>query len=125
MTYLDGGQSALGEFWAPFKTGLEGINETLAAFKEVFAAFWAENGETVTAFGNDLFTIIGASVMQLVAIFQMFFASESAINILNDLLQYEHMEAGTFTLDLERLTLIGLLQEKLGWASLLAVQKAV
>jgi hypothetical protein len=27
-------------------------------------------------------------------IFQMFFASESAINILNDLLQYEHMEAG-------------------------------
>eukprot|EP01035_Chromulina_nebulosa_P034445 gene34445-46217_t len=32
---------------------------------------------------------------------------------------------GTFTLDLERLTLIGLLQEKLGWASLLAVQKAV
>ena len=27
-------------------------------------------------------------------IFQMFFASESAINILNDLLQYEHIEAG-------------------------------
>ncbi|GAC1030858.1 hypothetical protein thsps21_16850 [Pseudomonas sp. No.21] len=75
MTYLDGGESALGEFWAPFKTGLEGINETLAAFKAVFAAFWAENGETVTAFGNDLFTIIGASVMQLVAIFQMFFAA--------------------------------------------------
>ena len=27
-------------------------------------------------------------------VFQMFFASESAINILNDLLQYEHIEAG-------------------------------
>ena len=27
-------------------------------------------------------------------ILQMFFSSESAINILNDLLQYEHMEAG-------------------------------
>jgi hypothetical protein len=27
-------------------------------------------------------------------IIQMFFSSESAINILNDLLQYEHMEAG-------------------------------
>lgn len=26
--------------------------------------------------------------------FQMFFASESAINTLNDLLQYEHIEAG-------------------------------
>jgi hypothetical protein len=26
---------------------------------------------------------------------QMFFSSESAINILNDLLQYEHIEAGT------------------------------
>ena len=32
---------------------------------------------------------------------------------------------GTFTLDLERLTLVGLLQEKFGWASLLAVQKAI
>ena len=27
-------------------------------------------------------------------ILQMFFSSESAINILNDLLQYEHIEAG-------------------------------
>lgn len=26
---------------------------------------------------------------------QMFFSSESSINILNDLLQYEHIEAGT------------------------------
>ena len=30
-------------------------------------------------------------------IIQMFFSSESAINILNDLLQYEHIEAGTYT----------------------------
>ena len=30
-------------------------------------------------------------------IIQMFFSSESAINILNDLLQYEHIEAGTHT----------------------------
>ena len=28
-------------------------------------------------------------------IIQMFFSSESAINILNDLLQYEHIEAGS------------------------------
>ena len=30
-------------------------------------------------------------------IIQMFFSSESAINILNDLLQYEHIEAGIHT----------------------------
>jgi hypothetical protein len=29
-------------------------------------------------------------------VFQMFFASESAINILNDLLQYEHIESGDY-----------------------------
>ena len=29
-------------------------------------------------------------------IIQMFFSSESAINILNDLLQYEHIEAGGY-----------------------------
>lgn len=32
---------------------------------------------------------------------------------------------GTFTLDLERPSLVGLLKEKFGWASLLAVQKVV
>ena len=35
------------------------------------------------------------------------------------------ISTGTFTLDLERLPLAGLLQERFGWASLLAVQKAI
>eukprot|EP01036_Dinobryon_divergens_P034732 gene34732-44919_t len=58
-------------------------------------------------------------------IVHMFTSSESAINILNDLLQYEHMEAGTFTLDMESLDLARCLENKFGWASLMAVQKGV
>eukprot|EP01036_Dinobryon_divergens_P061927 gene61927-biopygen33478 len=58
-------------------------------------------------------------------IFQMFFASESAINILNDLLQYEHMEAGTFSLSLSAVCIAGSFHKKLGWATMLANQKDI
>jgi signal transduction histidine kinase len=80
----------------------------------------------------------------------MFFSSESAINILNDLLQYEHIEAGmqqykaasfnpsidyiyvchyiaigTFRLSCEALSLVNVLENKFGWANVMASQKGV
>ena len=79
---------------------------------------------------------------------QMFFSSESAINILNDLLQYEHIESGrqhelvmilqlgeyliilpstigTFRLSCEALSLVNVLENKFGWANVMASQKGV
>eukprot|EP01036_Dinobryon_divergens_P061853 gene61853-biopygen30372 len=56
---------------------------------------------------------------------QMFFSSESAINILNDLLQYEHIEAGTFSLSCNALNMVRFLENKFGWAHVVASQKGV
>eukprot|EP01036_Dinobryon_divergens_P028820 gene28820-biopygen23482 len=55
----------------------------------------------------------------------MFFSSESAINILNDLLQYEHIEAGTFHLSCDLLNIANVLENKFGWAHVMASQKGV
>eukprot|EP00597_Dinobryon_sp_UTEXLB2267_P007408 CAMPEP_0170095072 /NCGR_PEP_ID=MMETSP0019_2-20121128/27684_1 /TAXON_ID=98059 /ORGANISM="Dinobryon sp., Strain UTEXLB2267" /LENGTH=585 /DNA_ID=CAMNT_0010316625 /DNA_START=846 /DNA_END=2604 /DNA_ORIENTATION=+ len=55
----------------------------------------------------------------------IFAASDSAINILNDLLDYEHMDAGTFKLDLSWKPLLRLLDGKLAWMELLAKNKEV
>jgi len=52
-------------------------------------------------------------------------AAETAISILNDLLQYENMDAGTLKLDLSWKPLKRLLQGKLNWASILAAKKNV
>eukprot|EP01036_Dinobryon_divergens_P034723 gene34723-biopygen27455 len=58
-------------------------------------------------------------------IIQMFFSSESAINILNDLLQYENIEAGNFRLSCAALSLVNVLENKFGWANVMASQKGV
>lgn len=82
-------------------------------------------------------------------VIQMFSASESAINILNDLLQYEHIEAGatlskhggasiehrlkhantvivgTFSMEMAWTRLANVFENKLGWASILALQKGI
>jgi len=55
----------------------------------------------------------------------IFAASDSAINILNDLLNYEHMDAGTFKLDLSWKPLMGVFEGKLKWTELLAMNKDV
>ena len=52
-------------------------------------------------------------------------ASETAIEILNDLLHYEHMDAGTFNLELSWRSLTGLLRSKLHWAAILAEKSLV
>lgn len=52
-------------------------------------------------------------------------ASETAIEILNDLLHYEHMDAGTFNLELSWRPLARLLQSKLNWAAILAEKSSV
>mmetsp|Transcript_9907 Transcript_9907/g.13587 ORF Transcript_9907/g.13587 Transcript_9907/m.13587 type:complete len:940 (-) Transcript_9907:315-3134(-) len=62
-------------------------------------------------------------LMELVE--DMFSASESAINILNDLLNYENLDAGTFNLDMSWKPLLRLLEGKLKWAILLARKKKV
>eukprot|EP01035_Chromulina_nebulosa_P069335 gene69335-biopygen23142 len=58
-------------------------------------------------------------------VIQMLSASESAINILNDLLQYEHIEAGTFSMEMAWARLVNVFENKLGWASILAMQKGI
>mmetsp|Transcript_16561 Transcript_16561/g.24068 ORF Transcript_16561/g.24068 Transcript_16561/m.24068 type:complete len:426 (-) Transcript_16561:1005-2282(-) len=52
-------------------------------------------------------------------------ASETAIEILNDLLHYEHMDAGTFNLELSWRPLAQLFQSKLHWAAILAEKNMV
>lgn len=52
-------------------------------------------------------------------------ASETAIEILNDLLHYEHMDAGTFNLELSWRPLSGFLKDKLHWAAILAEKNNV
>lgn len=87
-----------------------------------------------------------AAVRSMIGVAEdMFSASDSAINILNDLLQYEHMDAGalsspipsagkavaqwgwgltgTFKLDLGWKPLLQLLEGKLKWASFMARTK--
>jgi len=52
-------------------------------------------------------------------------ASETAINILNDLLHYEHMDSGTFKLELSWRPLAGVWGSKWKWAFLLAEKSDV
>lgn len=52
-------------------------------------------------------------------------ASETAIEIMNDLLHYEHMDAGTFNLELSWRPLAGFLKDKLHWAAILAEKNNV
>jgi len=52
-------------------------------------------------------------------------ASETAIAILNDLLHYEHMDAGTFQLEQIMKPLSGILEGKLNWATILTKKKKI
>eukprot|EP01037_Dinobryon_pediforme_P035710 gene35710-42238_t len=54
---------------------------------------------------------------------QIFSASEMAINILDDLLNYEHMDSGTFNLDLSWSSVARFLENSFGWAMMLAAKK--
>mmetsp|Transcript_7422 Transcript_7422/g.11064 ORF Transcript_7422/g.11064 Transcript_7422/m.11064 type:complete len:551 (-) Transcript_7422:274-1926(-) len=67
-------------------------------------------------------TAIG-DTMELVE--DIFAASGSAISILNDLLNYEHIDAGTFKLDMKYVPLLRLFDDKLNWARLMARSKDV
>eukprot|EP00597_Dinobryon_sp_UTEXLB2267_P009324 CAMPEP_0170096594 /NCGR_PEP_ID=MMETSP0019_2-20121128/28692_1 /TAXON_ID=98059 /ORGANISM="Dinobryon sp., Strain UTEXLB2267" /LENGTH=801 /DNA_ID=CAMNT_0010318641 /DNA_START=556 /DNA_END=2961 /DNA_ORIENTATION=- len=55
----------------------------------------------------------------------IFAASESAICVLNDLLNYEHLDAGTFTLKLNWKPLARLFEGKLLWTEVLAKDKEI
>ena len=55
----------------------------------------------------------------------IFSASDSAILILNDLLHYEHMDAGTFQLEKTWKSLVHLLTGKYNWAIFLAKRKGI
>mmetsp|Transcript_19291 Transcript_19291/g.26518 ORF Transcript_19291/g.26518 Transcript_19291/m.26518 type:complete len:335 (+) Transcript_19291:297-1301(+) len=63
------------------------------------------------------------SILELIDDMQS--AGETAISILNDLLQYENMDAGTLKLEQSWKPLKNLLQGKLKWASILAAKKNV
>mmetsp|Transcript_25988 Transcript_25988/g.37270 ORF Transcript_25988/g.37270 Transcript_25988/m.37270 type:complete len:835 (+) Transcript_25988:1356-3860(+) len=52
-------------------------------------------------------------------------ASDSAISILDDLLSYEYLDAGSFKLDLSWKPLLRLFEEKLSWIELLVKSKDV
>eukprot|EP01035_Chromulina_nebulosa_P069246 gene69246-biopygen5676 len=55
----------------------------------------------------------------------MFAASETAIYILNDLLHYEHMDAGTFKLELSVHPLMKFLGKNMDWVKMLAEDKNI
>eukprot|EP01035_Chromulina_nebulosa_P026870 gene26870-biopygen17255 len=55
----------------------------------------------------------------------MFSASETAIQILNDLLHYEHIDAGTFKLELAVHPLMHFLGKDMDWAKMLAEDKNI
>lgn len=55
----------------------------------------------------------------------IFISSESSIQILNDLLEYEHMDAGNFRLDLAWKPLLGLFTDRLKWAFFVAKRKNI
>eukprot|EP01035_Chromulina_nebulosa_P069321 gene69321-biopygen19947 len=67
--------------------------------------------------------VIDRSTAELIE--HMLFSSNSAINILNDLLQYEHIEAGTFALTCTSICIANSFKNKFGWANVLASQKNV
>lgn len=64
-----------------------------------------------------------AAVTELVE--DIYTSSETAIAILNDLLQFEHLDAGTFSLEQSWQPLMNLLRGKLNWAMILAEKKDV
>jgi len=65
------------------------------------------------------------NLLNLELIEDMQSAGETAVNILNDLLQYENMDAGTLNLEQSWKPLTNLLQGKLKWVSILAAKKNV
>ena len=52
-------------------------------------------------------------------------ASEAAIDVLNDLLQYEHIDSGAFKLELCWRPVANFLESKLDWAKALAAKKNI
>ena len=52
-------------------------------------------------------------------------ASQATIDILNDLLQYEHIDSGAFKLELCWLPVARFLEKKLDWAKVLAAKKNI
>jgi len=66
---------------------------------------------------------VNMSVFELID--DMQYAGETAINILNDLLHYEHMDAGTLKLEQSWKPLDHLFAGKLKWATILAEKKHV
>eukprot|EP00597_Dinobryon_sp_UTEXLB2267_P014484 CAMPEP_0170111490 /NCGR_PEP_ID=MMETSP0020_2-20130122/8505_1 /TAXON_ID=98059 /ORGANISM="Dinobryon sp., Strain UTEXLB2267" /LENGTH=454 /DNA_ID=CAMNT_0010337027 /DNA_START=701 /DNA_END=2062 /DNA_ORIENTATION=- len=66
---------------------------------------------------------VAGNTMDLVE--DIYSASETAINILNDLLHYDHMDSGTFKLELSWRPLAGVWESKWKWAFLLAEKSDV
>eukprot|EP00597_Dinobryon_sp_UTEXLB2267_P018742 CAMPEP_0201113918 /NCGR_PEP_ID=MMETSP0812-20130820/78106_1 /ASSEMBLY_ACC=CAM_ASM_000668 /TAXON_ID=98059 /ORGANISM="Dinobryon sp., Strain UTEXLB2267" /LENGTH=617 /DNA_ID=CAMNT_0047377495 /DNA_START=109 /DNA_END=1962 /DNA_ORIENTATION=- len=66
---------------------------------------------------------LSEDVLELVE--DIFSASDSAINILNDLLNYEHLDAGTFRLDLTWTRLCSDFGNRLKWTVLMAKKKNI
>lgn len=63
------------------------------------------------------------SLIELIS--DIYEANDTAITILNDLLQYEHIDAGSFKLDMTMRRVVGLLRGKLKFCSLLTKKKNI
>eukprot|EP00597_Dinobryon_sp_UTEXLB2267_P019082 CAMPEP_0201105420 /NCGR_PEP_ID=MMETSP0812-20130820/45790_1 /ASSEMBLY_ACC=CAM_ASM_000668 /TAXON_ID=98059 /ORGANISM="Dinobryon sp., Strain UTEXLB2267" /LENGTH=1046 /DNA_ID=CAMNT_0047365263 /DNA_START=202 /DNA_END=3342 /DNA_ORIENTATION=+ len=72
---------------------------------------------------NEDFVPISRSTMELIQ--HIFSSSESAIDILNDLLHYEQIDAGIFNLELSWRGLEGSFYNKLIWAQILAQRSQI
>lgn len=77
----------------------------------------------LTTLTRDTLELASESIKLLIE--DIYSSSETAIEILNDLLHYEHMDAGTFNLELCWRPLARLLEGKLHWAAILAEKKGV
>eukprot|EP01036_Dinobryon_divergens_P022066 gene22066-30300_t len=101
----------------------------------VIAPTTTSSGLSISCHGNGRFDVpvtrVGPPVMSKAAssilelLDDIFQASDSSINILNDLLHYEHLDAGNFKLELSWRPLVKLFHGKLDWVIIAAKKKGV
>mmetsp|Transcript_17069 Transcript_17069/g.23459 ORF Transcript_17069/g.23459 Transcript_17069/m.23459 type:complete len:922 (+) Transcript_17069:41-2806(+) len=109
------------------------VNMEMLALKQVFVRYISHEIRSplnVVHAGLDLLrselqSVASLSRSTLELVEDIFTSSESAINILNDLLSYEYIDAGIFDLELSYKPLMQLFEGQLQWAELLAKSSGI
>lgn len=82
VTYMQGGESALGKFWAPFAEGLKHVKYWLAQCR----AAWMDYRESIKAFADSVMRVLGPVLAYVRLIMQTLFAL-----LTGDLAQFQKM----------------------------------